>query len=787
MRRSLILLAAALGWLACSSPPTAWCGQSPEGSVAKVPFDSARLKEIDVVIEDSISRKECPGGVFLIERGGVQHVKSYGRRAIQPTSEDMTTDTLFDAASLTKVIATTPSVMLLFERGKIDLAAPLTRYFPTFTGEGRDAITVRHLLTHTSGLRPGIPKQPVWSGKEAGIALALHEKPETPPGSQFRYSDINFILLGELVAKVSAVSLDEFAQREIFKPLRMSDTGYLPAKNLEPRSAPTEIIEGTVLRGVVHDPTSRLMGGIAGHAGLFTTAADLARFARMLLNEGELDGVRLLKTTTVRQMISVQTPASLEARRGLGWDIDTSYSRPRGRVFPLGSYGHTGFTGTCVWIDPFSRTFWIFLSNRVHPDGKGNILQLQTELGTLVAQSVVGFDFELVRGALSSTLASSVAHPAPIPQVLNGIDVLARDGFKILQGMKVGLVSNHTGHDSRRRTSIDLLFKAPGVKLMALFSPEHGIRGEADEKVADGHDIQTGLPIYSLYGERRSPTVSQLAGLDVIVFDIQDIGTRYYTYLATLGNCMEAASKSGLKFVVLDRVNPINGVTIEGPVHTNASTFVAYHGIPLRHGMTVGELARMFREERGWTLDLMVVPLEGWKRSMWFDETGLPWTNPSPNMRSMAGAALYPALGFHEAALAVGRGTDSPFQWVGAPYADELLVAEELRKAALPGLRFAPIQFIPNYSTFKGRRCGGVAITIVDREAMRAVDLGIEIARVFQRLYPKDYSLEKVVSLLTDEPTLTGIRSGMSLSQIKAGWEKELENFQNRRRAYLIY
>ncbi|MEQ1843386.1 MAG: exo-beta-N-acetylmuramidase NamZ domain-containing protein, partial [Verrucomicrobiales bacterium] len=370
------------------------------------------------------------------------------------------------------------------------------------------------------------------------------------------------------------------------------------------------------------------MGGVAGHAGLFTTVADLARFARMLLNGGVLDGRSILRPETVQKMTSVQTPPMLEARRGLGWDIASPYSRPRGRLFPMGSYGHTGFTGTSLWVDPLSRTFWIFLSNRVHPDGKGNILLLQSELGTLAAQSIVGFDFEGAKDTLLAGTASGLTNPVAAPTVLNGIDVLVRDGFKILQGMKVGLISNQTGHDRRRRTTIDLLFKAPGVKLMALFSPEHGIRGEADEKVADGHDSRTGLPIYSLYGERRSPIAEQLNGLDVLVFDIQDIGTRYYTYLATLGNCMEAAAKSGIRFVVLDRVNPINGLTLEGPVHTNTSTFVAYHRIPVRHGMTVGELARMFRQERGWTLDLTVVPVEGWKRQLWFDETGLPWTHP---------------------------------------------------------------------------------------------------------------------------------------------------------------
>ena len=311
-----------------------------------------------------------------------------------------------------------------------------------------------------------------------------------------------------------------------------------------------------MLRGVVHDPTSRAMAGVTGHAGLFTTAGDLARFARLFLNEGTLGGRKVLKPETVRLMTSVQTAETVSARRGLGWDIDSGYSRPRGRIFPLGSYGHTGFTGTCLWIDPFSKTFWLFLSNRVHPDAKGNILSLQTELGTLAAQAVRNFDFERVPGALSSrTNAPVVTASEWVPDVRNGIDVLVRDGFKPLRGLRVGLISNHTGQDRNRRSTIDLLHGAPEVSLKVLFSPEHGIRGVADAQVSDSRDGATGLPVYSLYGERRAPSAEQLKGLDALVFDIQDIGCRYYTYIGTMGNCMEAASKAGIRFVVLDRVN----------------------------------------------------------------------------------------------------------------------------------------------------------------------------------------------------------------------------------------
>ncbi len=774
---SLLLLLGALPALAATPKPQL-------GDL----FVTHRLKEIDAVIEEAITQKNCPGAVFWLERSGVAYTRTLGRRSIEPRPEPMTPDTVFDAASLTKVVATTPSVMLLLQRGKLSLEAPVSRYLPRFTGEGREQITLRHLLTHTSGLKPGLSRQPAWQGYQTAIDLALRETPNPAPGTAFRYSDINFILLGEIVRQITGDSLDRFAEREIFRPLRMKDTRFLPTAALTRRAAPTEKVEERVLRGIVHDPTSRAMGGVAGHAGLFTTASDLARYCRMLLGGGELEGTRLFSAETVRLMTSVQSPESVDARRGLGWDIDSGYSRPRGRVFPLGSYGHTGFTGTCLWIDPFSKTFWIFLSSRLHPDGKGNILLLQTELGTLSAQAVRDFDFEHVSGALAPRKgATPLRQSATEGGVLNGIDVLIEQNFAPLKGLRVGLITNHTGQDRQRRSTLDLLFKAPGVRLQALFSPEHGIRGVEDAKVSDSKDAATGLPVYSLYGERRSPAAKHLESLDALVFDIQDIGCRYYTYIATLGNCMEAASKAGLKFVVLDRVNPINGLAVEGPVHTNTSTFVAYHPIPLRHGMTLGEIARMLRDERGWKLDLTVIPLKGWKRSMWYDETGLPWTNPSPNMRSLAGATLYPALGFHEAAMSVGRGTDTPFQWVGAPYVNDRVLANELSRAGLPGVRFMPVQFQPTYSTFKSRNCGGVAITVTDRDRFSPVDLGIELARALRRLYPAEFAMEKLRSLLTDAPTMERIVSDTPLKEIKAAWDPELARFRARREKFLLY
>ena len=752
-------------------------------------FNKSKLVLIDSAISQAIASNRCPGAVFWLQREEQTYSKAFGSRAIVPRREKMTEDTIFDAASLTKVMATTPCLMLLIERGQVRLEEKVRHYIPEFQGEGTEEITIRHLMTHTSGLRSGISGNPPWSGYKTGIDLACHEKAEDPPGTVFRYSDINFILLGEVVQRVSGKKLNDFAAAEIFRPLKMVDTGYLPSAKSIPRIAPTEGTTNGMLRGVVHDPTSRRMGGVAGHAGVFTTARDLARYARMLLNEGELEGTRLFKPETVKLMTSVHSPEVVTSRRGLGWDIDSGYSRPRGKLFPIGSYGHTGFTGTAIWLDPFSKTFWIFLSNRVHPDGKGNILALQATIATLAAETIDDFDFANVAGALPAQMGTSAAPKAKIRsgEVLNGIDVLVKQNFAPLKKLRIGLITNHTGIDRHRRPTIDLLAGATGVQLKALFSPEHGIRGEQDEKISDSVDQKTGLNVYSLYGERRTPSPEQLKDLDALVFDIQDIGCRFYTYVATMGNCLEAAAKAKLKFFVLDRVNPITGVAVEGPVHNGKSEFTAYHSIPLRYGMTIGELARMFNAEKDLKAELTVIPIQGWTRSMWFDETGLPWINPSPNMRSINAATLYPGIGIHETALSVGRGTATPFEIFGAPYIDDVQFALELNRAHLEGLQFIPSRFTPTASVFKDKPCGGVTVVITDRDRAAVVDAGLVVAQTLHKLYSTNFPIQKVNTLLRSSNTLDALSSGASVAAIKKSWSAELEAFNKRRAKFLLY
>jgi uncharacterized protein YbbC (DUF1343 family)/CubicO group peptidase (beta-lactamase class C family) len=760
-------------------------------------FDDARLREIDRTIETAIAEHKLPGGVFHLERGGAVYEKVYGNRALVPAVEPMTIDTIFDAASLTKVVATTPSIWLLIERGRIDLDAPVSRYIPEFRGGWRDEITIRHLLTHTSGLRPDLDLSPPWSGYDTAIRMAVVEEPRQRPGYTFRYSDINFELLGEIVRRVSGEPLDVFARKEIFEPLGMSDTGFRRGGETPPgqpagpfgfaqgrrqRSiaiAPTEV---GIPRGTVHDPTARRMGGVAGHAGLFTTVHDLTLYCRMLL----AGGAPILRSEIVNMMTTVASPPNVAVRRAGGFDLDSSFSRPRGEIFPLGSYGHTGFTGGFLWIDPFSKTFYIFLSNRVHPNGSGDVLGLQVALGTLAAEAA-RVPREAPAGALPVRPGGQVRFTFGGPDTNDGIDHLEVERYAPLRGMRVGLITNHTGIDRAWNPTIDLLRSAPDVTLVALFSPEHGIRGTVDSKINDASDPVSGLPVYSLYGDTRKPKAEQLAGLDALVFDIQDVGTRYYTYIATMGMAMEAAAAAHVKFIVLDRVNPIGGVAVEGPLLHTEEAFIAWHSLPIRHGMTVGELARMFNDERHIGADLTVIPLQRWRRELWMDDAGLPWINTSPNMRSLTEAALYPGIGMLESAVSVGRGTETPFELAGAPYADGATLARELTAMSLPGIRFEAAELTPTSSVFAKQRCGGVRLIITDGNALRPVATGVAIALVLHRLYPSQFALDKLAPLLRDPATLEAIRADKPLSEIVAMWREDEAAFVARRAKYLLY
>jgi uncharacterized protein YbbC (DUF1343 family)/CubicO group peptidase (beta-lactamase class C family) len=798
--------------------------QLPPASPTAVGMSAERLSRIDAVIRAAIENKELPGAVVLVARHGrIVWRKAYGARAVEPRREAMTMDSIFDLASLTKIVTTATSIMMLVEQGKVRLADPVVQFIPEMKGEGRDAITIEQLLTHTAGFAPDFDLRERWSGYDEALKHLYREPLRNPPGARFVYSDINYIALGEVVHRLSGQTLDEFARQNIFAPLHMRDTAFHPDVKLGSRIAPTEKRRGQMtylgdsganagaegeqwLRGQVHDPTSFRMGGVAGHAGLFSTADDLAIFCQMILNGGAYRGARVLSPMTVATMTRPHAVSETGAARGLGWDIATTFSTNKGDLFPLGSFGHTGFTGTSMWIDPASDTFVIFLSNRVHPDGKGDVGPLRGRLASIVASSITDTTVSKTReesaraaaqllaslARLTSSNPSRVSarmNPAADARVLTGIDVLERDGFKQLTGLRLGLITNQTGRDRAGRSTIDVLFKAPGVKLVALFSPEHGIRGLADEIVSDTKDERSGLPIYSLYGETRRPKPEQLKNLDALVYDIQDAGARFYTYISTLGYVVEEAAKANLPVIILDRPNPINGVDVEGPLaDADKLSFTAYHAIPVRHGMTVGELARLYNEERHVGADVRVIKMENWRRAMWFDATNLTWVNPSPNMRSVTEAALYPGVCLLESTnISVGRGTDTPFEVIGAPWLDGQKLASYLNNRGIGGVRFVPVRFTPRSSVFQNEECGGVNIVITDRSRFQSVLAGIEIAVALHRLFPTEWTIDSYSRLLVNTDTLERLKRGEPAEEITQSWASSLENFRRVRTRFLLY
>lgn len=750
---------------------------------------------LDKTIEEAIAQGRLPGAVLLIgHENSVVYRKSYGLRAEFPRQETMTLDTIFDVASLTKVIATTSSMMKLFEQGKFRLNDKVTAYIPEFQN-GKSDITIRNLFTHFSGLQPDVPLKNPWSGYDTGIHLACIDPPAGPPGVRYVYSDINFELLGEIVHRLSGQTVAEYARQNIFLPLAMKDTMFLPPASLIPRIAPTERTpkDGPPLRGVVHDPTARNMGGIAGHAGLFSTADDLSRFARMMLNGGELDGVRIFSPLTVQKFTEPQSPPDQPILRGLGWDIDSPHSGNRGELFPIGSYGHTGFTGTSIWIDPYTKSYIILLANSVHPLLRPAITPLRGKVATIAAAglgiavqnvSLTGYNEVQV----GPGLRREVARPG---DVRTGLDVLVAQNFQPFSGKRIGLVTNHTGVDRQGRRSVDLMRQA-GIHVAAIFSPEHGFAGAEDrEGLQDTTDPATGIKVFSLYGKTNRPTPEMLAGLDALVYDIQDVGVHFYTYETTMAYCMEAAAKAGIPYYVLDRPNPITGTRVEGPMLDAANaSFVGYFpGGPVRHGMTMGELAKMFNGENKIGARLTVVPIEGWNRGDWFDSTNLPWINPSPNMRSLKAAILYPGVGMIEYSknLSVGRGTDAPFEQIAADFIGGRELAAYLNQRQVPGVHFYPTSFTPTESVAKGKRIEGVRIELTNREILDATRLGLELAAALQKLYPGKIDLALNKKLIGSDDAIRRLQAGEDPRTVQQSFQDAVSAFAKLREPYLIY
>lgn len=762
----------------------------------------ASLKPIAPLVEQAIRAGQTPGAVVVIGHDGkIVYRRAFGWRTRIGRKSPMRLDTMFDLASLTKVTATTPAIMQLFEEGKIRLDAPVEDYWPAFGENGKEKVTVQELLTHYSGLPPDLPLAQPWSGYATAMKLIVAEHLVRPPGTSFLYSDINFETLGELVARISGEPLDVYCERHIFEPLGMTHTMFNPPASLDGEIAPTQPPDQKnemVAWYPVNDPTAYRMGGVAGHAGLYSTADDLSIYAQMILNGGIYKGARILSPMTVMKMTSPATPPGATAIRGLGWDIDTAYSINRGELFPVGSFGHTGYTGTSIWIDPFSQTYVIVLTNAVHAGRHGDVLKLETEIATIAA-AAYGREPKLgeLAARMSGTgyferLAAFGRSAARSGRVEPGIAVLEGEYMKPLMGYRIGLITNDAARDLNGRRTIDVLAHSPGLTLGAIFSPEHGLAVSAEGKVASSRDSATGLPVYSLYGTTRKPTPAMMQGLTALVYDIQNVGVRYYTFITTMKYGLEAAAQYRIPIFVLDRPDPIGGAVVEGPMlDPDLTSFVGPFPMPVRYGMTIGELAEMINAEDHIGADLHVIRMKGWRRTGWFDETGLTWVDPSPNLRNLTETILYPALGMLEYSnISVGRGTDTPFELMGAPWIDyggARRLARYLNGRHIQGVRFLPVSFTPNASKFKGRACHGLSFIVTDREALNSPELGMEIAAALLHFFPHQFDPAPSLKLIGSRQTLKALEASQDPRSIRAQWQSEMIPFLAMRRKYLLY
>ncbi len=815
----------------------------------------ADFSSVDRVLNDAIAHNELPGAALVIGHDGQSaYHKAFGNRAIDPVVEPMTEDTVFDMASLSKCLSTATAIMQLYENGKLQFDDPVSKYLPDFAANGKSAITIRQLLTHYSGLSEDVVLTDVWQGKAEGVRRAFASVPYGPAGLTFKYSDINYITLGALVEHLSGQPLDVYAEQHIFAPLHMIHTGYLtphcPAlytadshtlqghcdEHLSPGLtsqtiallvAPTAhnddkpMTHDELLRGVVHDPTTRRMGGVAGHAGVFSTAQDIALYAQALLDRlAGKPSTFPLKTYTLRLMCEPEQPASGKYLRGFGWDIDSPFSRPRGTVFPVGSFGHTGFTGTSLWIDPQSNTYVVLLSNAIHPRGRAAISGLRGKVATATAQALRlygtapnGKSTASLRRCNNGVTACDMIISGTDMPVVPGVDVLERTHFSALkslqakagQPLRLGLLTNNTGVDTAGRRTIDVLAKAlpeavPGIRLTMLFSPEHGLAGVEDrEGVANGLDSETKLPVLSLYGatpEDRRPKIADLERLDAVVIDLQDAGVRFYTYESVLGYFLEAAARASNHpaVVVLDRPSLVSGVVANGPTNdAGTERYIAYMQEPTQHGLTLGELARFINQGKNLGVNLIVVPMQGYQRGLWYDETGVPWVNPSPNLRTQQAAVLYPGLAFLEFTnISVGRGTDEPFEQLGATWitsdADAQRLTDTLTARKLNGIEIAPVSFMPAKPyIFADQRVHGLHFTVTDRQRFDAAEFGLELLTALHAQYPQQFQLEKARGILLNDATMKALIAGTDPHAIEAGWEPTLNDFRARRAKAMLY
>jgi len=657
---------------------------------------------LDATLSKAVAEAKAPGAVAMVgDMDRDLYLGASGFAQTLPSSRATTVDTPYDMASLTKVVATTTAIMLLRDAGKLDLDQPVDELvpLPLFS-----KFKVRHLLTHTAGL----PSHKIWykdlASMDDYISAIGDLNLESVPGTRYVYSDLGFMILGKVVELAGRDTLDQFAKKNIFTPLGMANTSYKPPAEWASHCAATEFCSwrGRVMTGEVHDENAYAMGGVSGHAGLFSTAQDVAKFCRGLM------GGKLLKAETLQEMTRLAQCAPYPWQ-GLGWKLDPWMSSSEGFLPARRAIGHTGWTCTCIWMDTDTGLFTTLLSNTCHPS------RTRRYNGTL-------------RGIFYKEVAKQLYAKSCNAHL--GVDVMAKNGFDDVAGKRVSILTHSAATDAYARLSLDVLKSSESGALKYVYSPEHGFSGQAEAGAKVSAQASAGAPVISLYGGQKAPSPDELQNVDCLVVDLQDVGARYYTYVGTMKECIAACAKAKKPVLVLDRPNPLGGVVLEGPVAKNTGSLVCWGAAPIRHGMTLGELATWFslNEFKALKPNVQVVRNENWPSELMHHQCALPWVAPSPNMPTFETALAYVGTCLFEGTnLNEGRGTDAPFLQFGAPWLDPAKVLAALNPADYGGLELGewvytphPIEGKSSDPRHNGAQCKGIRLKITAPENVRA-------------------------------------------------------------------
>lgn len=710
----------------------------------------------------AVKASGAPGAVACLgHRDAITFLDAYGARCRVPANEPALPETLYDLASLTKVVATTTAILALMEQQQLDIDQPVNELVPLSNLRG---VRVRHLLTHTSGLPAHKDFYREVSSADAMLQRIATLQLDWSPGTRRRYSDFGFMLLARIVSLVARDTFDAFCARTLFAPLGMADTMFNPSPPLRARAAATEQCawRGRMLQGEVHDENAAAMGGVSGHAGLFSTAPDLAKFCRALL-EG-----KLLKDSTLDLMLRRgQVPGY--AWQGLGWKLDGWMSGNEGYLPSRWSFGHTGWTGTSLWLDRDTGRYAILLSNTCHP--------VRTNRDNVSLRQVFHIP------------VSRAWYPRRT-NVQTGLDQLAVDDYDALRGKQVGLLTNVAAVNATGLQAQHILRDAPGVQLRHLFGPEHGLRTQAEAGASVASEAGE-IPITSLYGDRTTPSPEELAKLDLLVVDLPDVGARYYTYAATLLDCMKACAAANKPVIVLDRPNPLGGEILEGPVAQVYGRNVCVAPIPVRHGMTLGELAQFMHRDLAVPGPApRVIPADNWPRELMWYESGLPWRPPSPNLPDADTTLLYIGNALFEGVnISEGRGTGQPFQLIGAPWIDPARVLEHFEAAYATGIEITPATFTPRPITgksssprFNGEICQGFHFALYDRDAARPFMMTVALLRAIARTHGQQLEFLPFFDTLAGGPWLREqILAETSLEGVARECARQCAEFEPRR------